>query len=504
LAAEKKGLTKEGIMASITAELPPVPATAPLGRETPVGEIPRSRRILVAEDSEATRTHLRSLLESEPDVHVDTVGDGTAALEALLEQNYSIVITDLKMPRGDGMELIEEIRKRDLPVTVIVTTGFGSIEEVVQAMRGGAYDFLTKPIDTHYLRLVVQRALRERALQDEIISLREQLQLRYSFQNILSKNPQMHAAFDLISKVAQTATTVLIEGETGTGKEQVARAIHQASHVRKGPMVAVNCAALPENLLESELFGHEKGAFTSAVQRRLGRFELAHGGTIFLDEVGDVPPAMQAKLLRVLQERRFERVGGTESIEVDVRVIAATNRSLLHLVQAGKFRDDLYYRLNVVKISLPPLRERPEDIPLLATHFAQKYSHKGEPPKQIAPDAMEVLLNHRWPGNIRELENAIERGVVTTTDSIIRPENLPPDIVTPLGGRFPLDVDLSRPLADLLRDVTADLEERYIRKALKKSRGNIGRCAKICGLSRRSISAKISQYKIQKASFKEA
>src|SRR5262249_27593299 len=269
---------------------------------------------------------------------------------------------------------------------------------------------------------------------------RQQLQSRYWFQNILSKNPQMHAAFDLISKVAQTSTTVLIEGETGTGKEQVARAIHQASHVRKGPMVAVNCAALPENLLESELFGHEKGAFTSAVQRRVGRFELANGGTIFLDEVGDVPAAMQAKLLRVLQERRFERVGGTESIEVDVRVIAATNRSLLQMVQAGKFRDDLYYRLNVVKISLPPLRERPEDIPLLATHFAQKYSHKGEPPKQIAPEAMEVLLNHRWPGNIRELENAIERGVVTSTDSILRPENLPPDIVTPLAGRFPLEV----------------------------------------------------------------
>src|SRR5262249_27853671 len=268
-------------------------------------------------------------------------------------------------------------------------------------------------------------------LQDEIISLREQLQARYSFQNILSKNPQMHAAFDLISKVAQTSTTVLIEGETGTGKEQVARAIHQASHVRKGPMVAVNCAALPENLLESELFGHEKGAFTSAVQRRLGRFELAHGGTMFLDEVGDVPPTMQAKLLRVLQERRFERVGGTTSIEVDVRVIAATNRSLQQLVKQGKFREDLFYRLNVIKIDLPTLRERPEDIPLLATHFIEKYSGPKERLKRIAPKAMEVLLNYSWPGNIRQLENAIERACVTSQHDLIQVENLPPDLVAP-------------------------------------------------------------------------
>src|SRR5438874_2059076 len=224
----------------------------------------------------------------------------------------------------------------------------------------------------------------------------------------------MHAVFELISNVAHTNATVLIEGETGTGKEQVARAIHNASLVRSGPMIAVNCAALPENLLESELFGHEKGAFTSAVGQRRGRFELADGGTIFLDEVGDVPAAMQAKLLRVLQERRFERVGGTESIEVDVRVIAATNRSLQRLVKQGTFREDLYYRLNVVKIDLPPLRERPEDIPLLATHFSERYCRQGQQPKHVAPQAMEMLLKYRWPGNIRELENAIERASVTS------------------------------------------------------------------------------------------
>jgi DNA-binding NtrC family response regulator len=461
------------------------------------------RRLLIAEDSEATRTQFQKLLESEPDIHVDTVADGTAALEALLDHSYSLVVTDLKMPRGDGMHLIEEIQRRSLPVTVIVTTGCGSIEEAVQAMKGGVYDYLTKPVDPAELRRVVKRALKERALQDEVIALREQLQTRYSFQNVLSKNAHMHAAFELINKVAQTTTTVLIEGETGTGKEQVARAIHDSSPVRTGPMIAVNCAALPENLLESELFGHEKGAFTSALQKRIGRFELANGGTIFLDEIGDVPPAMQAKLLRVLQERRFERVGGTESIEVDVRVIAATNRPLLKLVQQGKFREDLYYRLNVVKIVLPPLRERPEDIPLLAMHFTEKYVRPGEQPKQIAPQAMDLLLQHRWPGNIRELENAIERACVTSQDNVIRPENLPPELAGPLTAKYPFDVDLNRPLAELLHEVTAEIEERYIRKALKKSRGNIGRCAKICGLSRRSISAKIGSYKIKKALFKE-
>jgi DNA-binding NtrC family response regulator len=491
------------IMASNHEVTPAPEPVGPVNGAAPEGA-PLHRRLLIAEDSEATRTQFQSALQGEPGIEVDAVADGQAALEALRARTYSLVVTDLKMPRGDGMHLIEEIQKRTLPVTVIVTTGCGSIEEAVHAMKEGVYDFLTKPVDPAELRRVVKRALKERALQDEVIGLREQLQDRYAFQNVLSKNPLMHQAFELISRVAQTTTTVLVEGETGTGKEQVARAIHGSSPVRTGPMIAVNCAALPENLLESELFGHEKGAFTSALQKRIGRFELANGGTIFLDEIGDVPPAMQAKLLRVLQERRFERVGGTESIEVDVRVIAATNRSLLKLVHQGKFREDLYYRLNVVKISLPPLRERPEDIPLLAMHFTQKYARPGEPAKQIAPQAMELLLQHRWPGNIRELENAIERGVVTSQDGTIRPENLPPELAGPLAAKCPFEVDLSRPLADVLREVTSDIEERYIRKALKKSRGNIGRCAKICGLSRRSISAKISAYQIKKAMFKEA
>jgi DNA-binding NtrC family response regulator len=460
------------------------------------------RRILIAEDNELTRQQLQRLLEADKRLKVDTVGDGSQALEAVGAQNYSVLLTDLKMPRLDGIHLIQEVQRRRLPVTIIVTTGHGSIDEAVQAMRLGAYDFITKPVDHHQLLLLVQRALHERTLQDEVVYLREQLQSRYAFQNIISKNPRMHIIFELINNLAHTTTTVLIEGETGTGKELVARAIHEASQVRDGPMVAVNCAALPENLLESELFGHEKGAFTSAVGQRRGRFELADGGTILLDEVGDVPAAMQAKLLRVLQDRTFERVGGTESIKVDVRVIAATNRSLLQRVKDGSFREDLYYRLNVVKIDLPPLRERADDVPLLASHFVTKYTRAGEQAKQIAPQTMKVLLHYPWPGNIRELENALERACVTTPNGVIRPENLPPEMIAPSLSTSPCDIDMNRPLTDLLRELSAGLEQEYIRKALEKSDGNVGGCAKICGLSRRSISAKIADYKINKALFK--
>ncbi len=484
----------------------PLPASEPVNGQSNLAEklAAARRRVLIVEDNEVARRQLQQLLQQEPDLDVHTAGDGTTALHELLEFPHSIVITDLRMPHLDGMELIHEVQKRQLPVTVIVTTGHGSIDEAVQAIRLGAYDFLTKPIDVENLRLVIRRALRERALQDEVAQLRALLKGRHAFHNILSKNPHMHAIFELISHVASTNTTVLIEGETGTGKEQVARAIHETSHERsEGPLVAVNCAALPESLLESELFGHEKGAFTSAVGQRKGRFELAHGGTIFLDEVGDVPASMQAKLLRVLQERRFERVGGTESIEVDVRVIAATNRPLQKLVKQGKFREDLYYRLNVVKIDLPPLRDRPEDIPLLATHFAEKYARPGEQPRRFSPQAMEVLLNYSWPGNVRELENAVERACVTSADPLIQPANLPPELLAPVTPPSPFHIDLDRPLPDQLHELTADFERQYIRKALKKTRGNVGRCARICGLSRRSITSKIAEYNIDKAVFKQ-
>ncbi len=481
--------------ASITASKP-TPSDAPEPAAV-------ARHLLLAEDSDDSRRFLQHLLEKDPGLRVDAVRNGTEALEALLENHYSILLTDLKMPGVDGMALIEEVQRRRLPVTVIVTTGHGSIDEAVRAMRLGAYDFLTKPIDIEHLRLVLRRALRERALQDEVAQLREQLQSRYAFHNVLSKNSRMYAVFEMVQNVAHTASTVLLEGETGTGKEMIARAIHEAAHVRTGPLVAVNCAALPETLLESELFGHEKGAFTNAVSQRKGRFELADGGTLFLDEVGDLPMAMQAKLLRVLQDHCFERVGGTESITVNVRIIAATNRPLRQLVRAGQFREDLYYRLNVIKIDLPPLRQRPEDIPLLARHFTEKYARPDEAPKVIAPETMEILLAYRWPGNIRELENAIERACVTTLDDTIRPENLPPEMTTPASDRPHLHIDLSRPLPEQLAALTAAYEERYLRKALKKAHGNVGRCAKICGLSRRSITGKLTAYKIAKEPYKQ-
>jgi transcriptional regulator with GAF, ATPase, and Fis domain len=314
----------------------------------------------------------------------------------------------------------------------------------------------------------------------------------------------MEAILELISTVAHTTTTVLVEGPTGTGTDMVAKAIHQASSkIRPGPFIAVNCAALPENLLETELFGHEKGAFTGAVSQRQGRFEMAQGGTLFLDEIGEISPGIQAKLLRVLQERRFERVGGSKSIDVDVRMITATNRSLARQVKKGKFRDDLYYRVNVVRIELPPLTERTEDIPLLAAHFTKKYARTGESPKTVSPDAMEVLMNYRWPGNVRELENVIERACVIAKKKTIEPEHLPPELTMPAQERSPFKIDLSRPLPDLLREATVRIEKQYIQKALEKTAGNVSRCADLCGLSRRSLTSKVAEYGIDKEQIKK-
>ena len=460
------------------------------------------RKILLVDDDAYSTTQLRKLLQSD-ELSVDAVADGREALTALGANDYSVLITDLRMPGMGGMDLIREIAQRRLLVTTIVTTAFGSIDRVVEAMRLGAYDFLTKPIDPTYLKLVMDRALKKRALQDEVLKLRQQLKENYSFHSIITKNQRMFKIFELVRHIAGTKSTVLIEGETGTGKELIARAIHYADENRQGNLISVNCAALPETLLESELFGHEKGSFTSADARRKGRFELADKGTIFLDEIGDITAAMQAKLLRVLQEKRFERVGGHESIDVDLRVVAATNKSLEKEVKESKFREDLFYRLNVIKIDLPPLRERPEDIPLLVTHFLTKYARAGDAPKKVAPEAMERLLSYRWPGNIRELENAIERAAVTTVGETIGLDNLP----TRVGGgphedRPRFEIDLKVPLSDYLNQVTEQIEREYILKALEKSRGNVGRCAELCGLSRRSISGKISQYEIDKYPFK--
>ncbi len=461
------------------------------------------QRLLVVEDLDDVRTSMQEMLALALKVPVDGAADGAQGLEMLSERPYSVLITDVRMPKMSGIRLMENIHSRQMPITVILTTGHGNVDLAVQAMRMGAYDFLTKPADPHHLCLLVQRALRERAMQDEVVALRARLLGAQSFQNVLSKNPRMLDIFELISNIATTPSTVLISGETGTGKEQIARAIHQASFVhRSGPLVALNCAAVPETLLESELFGHEKGSFTGAASLRRGRFEHANHGTLFLDEIGDVPASMQVKLLRVLQERRFERVGGSESIDIDVRIIAATNRPLEQMVKQGKFRNDLFYRLNVIRIDLPPLRERPEDITLLAAHFAQKFARLDQPAPEIHPETMEVLLAYDWPGNVRQLENAIERASVTVRDGVIRPKHLPPEICRGPCPRPALSVDIRHPLGDQLGRLTAAFEERYLRKALRRTQGHVGRCAKITGLSRRSLTSKLSRYKIDKQTFK--
>jgi DNA-binding NtrC family response regulator len=461
----------------------------------------KPRRVLIVDDDAEAARDLQRLLRGEPGLDVAAVTDPAAALETLAAAPYSVVLTDLRMPGMDGLELVREVQRRRLLATVIVMTGYGGVEEAVRAVRLGAYDFLQKPVSVPNLRLVLQRALRERSLQDELQRLREQLRTRHLFYGVISRSPRMHAVFELIGQVATTGTTVLITGETGTGKEQLARAIHAASTGRSGPMVCVSFAAIPEALAESELFGHEKGSFTGAVSQRVGRFEQAHGGTLFLDEVGDMSLPLQAKLLRVLQERSFERVGGSEPIGVDLRVIAATNRPLRKLVRRGRFREDLYYRLNVVTIDLPPLRERAEDIPLLAAHFAEKLAPPGAAPARFSPEAMERLLAHQWPGNVRELANVVETACVLAGGQVIEAGHVAPTLATARPASHPFAVDLDRPLRSLLKEMVARVEKEYLEKALKKTRGHVARTARLCGYSLRSVTAKIAEHRIDRTAF---
>ena len=464
-----------------------------------------SQRVLVAEDLEDARVSLQQLLHLSLDLEVDVAEDGQKALHMLEQRPYSILVTDLRMPKLGGLKLMEAINERRLPVTVIVTTGHGGVEEAVQAMRMGAYDFLTKPADPQHLVLMVQRALRERALQDEVAALRAGI----AGPTFISKCAQQKPADDGGVRPHHASRRLAVDGSDHRRNRHRQRAgrtsdSHFVRAARTAPFVAVNCGALNENLLESELFGHEKGSFTGAAGQRKGRFEMANGGTLFLDEIGDVPMSMQVRLLRVLQDRRFERVGGTEPIETDVRVIAATHRNLDALIQEGKFRDDLYYRLNVIRIELPPLRERPEDIRLLAAHFCQKFARPGHPPAEISPEAMEVLLRCQWPGNVRQLENAIERACVTATRRS-HPAAEPACRCRAAVGRqaVPSKSICRASLPEQLTELTATFEERVSPSRLRKTRGHVGKCAKLSGLSRRSITDKIAHYKIDKTVFKK-
>ncbi|MDB5349911.1 MAG: response regulator with CheY-like receiver, AAA-type ATPase, and DNA-binding domain [Planctomycetota bacterium] len=460
------------------------------------------RRILVVDDSEPTCSQLSRLL-ARPDRRIKVAHDGTAALEWLVEGNFSLVLTDLHLPGIDGLELIREIRQRELPITAIVMTGHASIDSAVEAMKLGAYDYLSKPIDPLRLEVLVDQALKDRTLRDEVAALRRGLHQRFAFHNLLGQGSAMREVFARIARVAASGCTVLISGETGTGKELVAQALHDADPARgRGPLVTVNCAALPEPLLESELFGHEKGAFTGADRQKPGRFELAKGGSLFLDEVGEMPLSMQAKLLRVLQDGRFERVGGSEPILTDCRVLAATHIDLEAAVAAGRFREDLYYRLNVVRIDVPPLRDRTEDIPILVDHFLTRLHERRYPSKTFAKAALDRLARHEWPGNVRELEHLVEQLVVTTSGPVVEPEDLPPQIVSTREAPFSLEFDLARHLQDITDELTERIERAYLIRVLETHSGRIDRISEHCGLSRRSISEKLRRYRIDKADFK--
>ena len=459
------------------------------------------RRILLVDDNELVCQQLSQLL-ARPERRIKVAQDGTSALEWLIERNFSVVLTDLCLPGIDGLDLIREIRRRDLPATVIVMTGHASIDSAVEAMKLGAYDYLVKPVDQIRLEFLVEKALADRKLQDEVRALRQGLHRRYSYHNLFGKSPRMREVFARVARVSASNCTVLIAGETGTGKELVAQAIHYNDATRRGPLIAVNCAALPEPLLESEFFGHEKGAFTGADRQKKGRFEQAGGGTLLLDEIGALSLGMQAKLLRVLQDGTFERVGGGEMIQADTRILAATNVDLAEAVAAGKFREDLYYRLNVVSIDLPPLRERIEDLPLLVEHFLNRLRERRFPGRTIGRETLSRLARYEWPGNVRELEHVVEQMVVTTPGPEIEPDNIPPQIVSTREEPFSLDFDDRRPLQHITDELTERIERAYLQKVLERYRGRIDRCAEHCGLSRRSISEKLRRYQIDKAEFK--
>ena len=459
------------------------------------------RRILVVDDSELIGQQLSQLLDM-PGREISVAHEGTTALEWLVERPFSLVLTDLRLPGISGLDLIRETRNRDLPVTIIVMTAHATVEAAVEAMKLGAYDFIQKPIDTVRLELVVNQALEDRRLIDEVSDLRNRLRRRNAYHNLLGRSRRMMEVFARVERVASSSCTVLVTGETGTGKELVAQAIHYSDVTRSGKLEVVNCAALPEHLIESELFGHERGAFTGADRQKKGRFEVAGGGTLFLDEIGELPLGMQAKLLRVLQDHRFERVGGTEPIKADCRVIAATNLKLAEAVAAGRFREDLYYRLNVVSIDLPPLRERLDDVPLLVNHFLEKLVARGLPAKTVARETLSRLVRYDWPGNVRQLEHLIEQAVVTTPGPVLEPENLPPQIVPLREEPFSLDFDHTRHLQELTDEFIERIERAYLIRVLEKYRGRIDRCADHCGLSRRSISEKLRRYRIDKTEFK--
>jgi len=448
--------------------------------------------ILVVDDEEIMRESLSAWLQ-EDGFQVETLATGREATEAVRQKVYDAILLDLKLPDMDGLEILKHCKRYQPNTPVLMITAYGSVDTAIRAMKQGATDYITKPFNPEELSLTLHHILDDLAVRRENIYLRLRLEKRYDHQGIISKSHKMEQIFELISTIADTRSTVLIHGESGTGKELIARAIHYNSNRAHHPFVSVSCAALVETLLESELFGHEKGAFTDAKTLKRGKFELADGGSLFLDEIGEISPKLQLNLLRVLQEREFHRVGGEESIRVDVRIIAATNRNLEQAVREGSFREDLYYRLNVISIHVPPLRERKEDIPLLADHFVEKFNmESGKKVEGISEDALQILMEHDWPGNVRELENVIERAVIINRGGVILPDDLPPNLSRRLA--------LAPPQDSLIQQVQGgqmtlqEVEKAHIHNILEETGWNIKRTARILGIDRSTLYAKIRRY----------
>lgn len=448
------------------------------------------KRILIVDDEEGIRSVLTDLFEGLGCL-VNFEEQGNEGLKLALSEDFDLVILDLSLPGCDGLELLRVLKESKPDLPVIMITGYASMKSALQAMRLGAYDYITKPFDLDDVQMVAERAIERYHLIDENRYLKGELKEKYGFDNVIGLSPEAQQAYVLAARVADSSASVLVLGETGTGKEYLARSIHYQSPRAKGPFVKVSCAALSESLLESELFGHEKGSFTGAVARRLGRFEIAHGGTLFLDEIGDTTPATQVKLLRVLQEKQFERVGGSETLAVDVRIIAATNRNLKQAIAEKSFREDLFYRLNVVTITLPPLRERQEDIPELAKHFIRKYNlDTGKKINNIAPEGLSMLQRYPWPGNIRELENCIERAVIFCQGSVILPQHL---LVSDGSAAAQPTSEPSGPAGDDLRTLQ-EVEKEHVTRVLRYHNYNQTRTAQTLGIDRKTLRNKVKEF----------
>lgn len=453
------------------------------------------KRILVVDDEESFR-HMLSVILKKEKYEVETASNGEEALQKVISTPFDQILCDIRMPQMDGLEFLKEVQKAGVESTIIMMSAYGTIDTAIEAMKLGAYDYISKPFKTDEIILTLRKAEEREQLRKENQLLRREVLREYSFENIVSKNAKMKEIFEVIKKVAPYKSTILIMGESGTGKELVARALHYNSDRSKRPFVAVNCGAIPENLLETELFGHVKGAFTDAIRTKRGLFEEADGGTLFLDEIGELPPQLQVKLLRVLQEGEIRRVGESKPIKVDVRIISATVKDLAREVNEGRFRDDLFYRLNVLPIHIPPLRERREDIPLLIEHFIKKFTQSTNK-KVVGIDskALEVLMNYKWSGNVRELENTIERAVVLTDGENIMLENLPPEI-----REFKEEEVSLPPVAEeeySIKKASKVLETNLIKKALKKTKGNHTHAARLLEISHRALLYKIKEYGIE-------